>query len=486
MTTFWRSRALSTPHQPGAKGAATIISTTAMTATPAASVPDDAKIASPPAPRKRWAPGKLARAGWGMVRRRPVASVLVLLAATACLVALGVQGWAFHDYFEAGRALDDDRLAEAHAHVGFCLLVWPWSADTHFLAARIDRMSEAYAEAEAQLDECRRLQGPSARTQLEVLMLRAQRGEVDKVGDGLANALEHGEGDERDILQALARGYMVQMHYAAALALLNRCLDKHPDDVRALDWRGWVLERLQQQEKAASDYEHALSLAPGRVEVRMRLALLYLDHNDPVHAEPHLLQLAKVDPNRPEVLLALARCRFMQGAFDQAGALLDRVLAAQPDDPTALLYRGKMLLGANPPQLDEAESCFRRVLKATPNDPEAHWALHDCLSAQPGREAEADAEAKKHESLARAARRMESLQANELDQSPTDPAPAYELAKLNWDLGNDDVAKHWLNVALERDRNHQPSHALLAELYEKKGDKDAAARERALAGKQTR
>ena len=71
-----------------------------------------------------------------------------------------------------------------------------------------------------------------------------------------------------------------------------------------------------------------------------------------------------------------------------------------------------------------------------------------------------------------------------MEQASTNPAPAYELGKLNLELGNDDVALYWLNkVALVRDPNHKPTHALLADYYEKKGDKKEAEMQRALADK---
>ena len=130
-----------------------------------------------------------------------------------------------------------------------------------FSAARIARMNDSYPEAEVQLDECRRLlHGPTARTQLETVLLRTQHGEVDQVGDGLLLAAENGEADKKEVLEALARGYMRMMRYVSAQALLDRCLASYPDDVHALDWRGWLLERLGQEDEAARDYERASAL----------------------------------------------------------------------------------------------------------------------------------------------------------------------------------------------------------------------------------
>ena len=278
-----------------------------------------------------------------LVRRRPVATSAVLLLVTAVAVPAGAHCWALYQFREAGRALDDDRLDEAHEHLSFCLTVWPWSAPAHFLAARVARLSGDYSEAEAQLGECRRLQkGATEETQLETLLLRTQQGDVDELAGGLLYAADHDKGRERDILEALARGDMKLMRFVPALAVLNRCLKRHPDDVRALNWRGWLLDRMDRHEEAVADYKHALELCPAHAGGHLRLASSYLDHNDPASAEPHLRALMQAHPGRTEVQLELARCRFLLGEESELRPLLDKVLAAHPDEPTALLYHGKL------------------------------------------------------------------------------------------------------------------------------------------------
>ena len=232
-----------------------------------------------------------------LLMRRPITCLAVILLIIAVVAPAGTHLWALHEYPETERLLEDDRLPEAAQHLSFCLAVWPWSADAHFLAVRVARNSGAYAEAEAQLAECRKLEhGPSARAQLETYLLRAQRGDVENVEVGLMYQAEQDKPHEREILETLARGNMKLMRFPLAVGYLNRCLAEYPDDVRALDWRGWIMEKMQREESAVKDYERALELAPGRIEVRIRLATLYLGHSDPVLAQPHLEYLEKTHP----------------------------------------------------------------------------------------------------------------------------------------------------------------------------------------------
>jgi tetratricopeptide (TPR) repeat protein len=418
-----------------------------------------------------------------LLRRRPILSVVVLLFLAAAFVLIGVHFWARHEYREAEAALDDERMVDANKHIAFCLMVWPWSDDAHFLAARIARNSGAYDEAEAQLAECRKIRhGSSARTQLEMLLLRAQRGDVEKVEDGLMYLADHDKTNEREILETLARSHMKLMRFNLALGFLERCLADYPDDVRALDWRGWIEERLQRQEAAAKDYERALELSPGRAEVRIRLAALYLSHNDPELAEPHLAILEKTHAERLEVQLALAQTRFLQGRTEEARALLDRVLAVDPKSPLALLYRGKLELQTEPPQPQEAEKYFRRLLQEDSNSVEGLHCLHDCLRNQPGREKE-DAEVlRKHDEARNKSLRIQALLAGEAERPSQKADAAYELGKMNEELGQADLAIYWLRTAEKRDASHKPTHALLAEIFEKSGQEEEAAQERRLAG----
>ena len=429
-----------------------------------------------------WAP-QLLFWPFRLPRRRPIASAAVLLLIAAVMVVVGTHLWARHEFQQAEKSLDDDDPTDAYNHLSFCLTVWPWSVETHFLAARIARNTGAYPLAEAQLNECRRLQhGPSAQTQLETLLLRAQRGDVEKVEDGLMYAAENDKTHEREILETLARGHMMLMRFLPAVGFLDRCLAQYPDDVRALDWHGWIMEKLQQQEAAVKDYNRALELSPGRTEVRIRLALLYLSNNDPVLAEPHLEILEKTHPERLEVQAGLAQARFLQGRTDEAKVLLDRILAATPDSPMALLYRGKLELQANPPRITEAEKYFRRVLKGDPNSPEALNGLHDCLRNQPGREKEAAAVLQKRDEVRAKSLRIQTLLAGEAERPSAKADAAYELGKMNEEMGHGDLALYWLRTAEKRDANHKPTHALLADILEKNGHEEEAAQERRLAG----
>jgi hypothetical protein len=101
--------------------------------------------------------------------------------------------------------------------------------------------------------------------------------------------------------------------------------------------------------------------------------------------------------------------------------------------------------------------------------------FYDSLRGRPGREAEAEAAQEKYNRASADQLRMADLMHHEMDRPSIGPGPAYELGKLSLDLEQERLARYWLNTALKRDPNHKPSHALLADLLEKAGDKEEAA-----------
>ncbi len=416
---------------------------------------------------------RLARRLWGAIRRHPRASAaagaLLLIAATAC----GVSAWADYQFRAAERALRDEHYAEALRHARLGLRVRPGSAEGHLLAARIERQGSNFVEAERELQECVRLQqGATAATQLEWLLLRAQRGEVDEVAAGLWYCVDNDDPEAGSILEALARIYMHQFRLGPALACLDRWLGREPDCVRALDWRGWVHEQLEQRQPAREDYRRALELAPGRSELRLRFAELLLDDVKPDEAAEHFERLRRELPGRPEVVTGLARCRALKGDFPEAHRLIAEVLAAHPDDAEALLARARLDLEEGRP--GDAEAALRHALEVNPYYLPARYSLWQSLQRQPDRAAET-AEAKaRHDALKEDLARLTVLLGPEGAKSRGDPERASEVGALLLRTGQERMGLDWLKAALKLDPRCARAHELLAAYYEKNGAAEKA------------
>jgi tetratricopeptide (TPR) repeat protein len=430
-----------------------------------ASIGVSAPALGPPAPRR--------------VRRR---WLWVLLTACGLLLCglVAVEGWAYWEEQAARRAIIDERWDDAQNHVDHALWVRRGWDSTQLLAARIARLRGAYSEAEQRLSLCGQQGGMSDEVQLEWLLLRCQRGEVDELSPMLLALADRRHPETPAILEALADIYMRQTRYFDALRALNRWLELTPDCVRALDWRGWVSNQLDHRGQAIEDYERALELQPGRAVVRLRLAEVLVDSSRHAEAVPHLERLRKEQPENPEVLIALARCRMVQLRKDDARALLDAVLAAHPDHFDALHQRGKLELQSG--NYDEAERWARKALERSPGDPEARYTLYECLNSQENREQEAAQELARWEQTKRDRDRLTRLLRTELDRKPKDADLAAEAGTLLLEQGEAQRGLFWLRRALAIDPRNAASHRALAAYYERTNNPTQAQEHRRLLG----
>jgi tetratricopeptide (TPR) repeat protein len=413
------------------------------------------------------------------LRRHPwiaVAAVLLTVAGAAA----GLELWARARYRAAEKELHDFHLDEARRHVGYCLRVWPRGPATHLLAARIERWAGDYPKAEQLLNSCQQLQGgPSEATQVEWILMRTQAGELNQNEVGLWKCVEQNHPQSVEILATLARSYMMASRLGPGFRALNQWLERDPTAPQAWYWRGWSYERVGNMDAAMDDFNKSLELDPDRLEVRLRLASLYLDNKKPVEALPHFERLARSHPDNPEVLAGLAQCLVYQGETDKARDLLDRALAKQPDQVRALTLRGQIDCEKERPA--EGEVWLRKALALKPRDKDALFQLSTCLKQQPGREREAAEVHARHEAVVADLLQVRALLDGPVLRSPQDPDLLTQVGVLLLRLGEDKHGVDYLRRALHEDERFKPAHEALARYYEDKGDlKGAAEHRRAL------
>jgi tetratricopeptide (TPR) repeat protein len=403
--------------------------------------------------------------------------VLLLLAGVLLLSAGGcVFLWAGYHYRKARDCQRAYEFAAAYEHLRECLRVWRWSAPLRLEAGRAARRGNLLDEAEEEFRECRRLQnGMSPPLQMEWCLLRAQKGDMTDLESNLVQAVQADAPETDLILEALAQGYLKTLRYGAAKGVLDRLLQSQPDNVRALYWRGFVQENLSKPKEAAEDYRAALALDGEHEMARRRLAGLLLRQR-PREALTHLQHLCAVHAEESGLLVNLAVCHKNLGENDEARRLLDRVLAADPNNPGALVERGILEIELGNP--GGAESWLRHAIREDPSNHEAHYQLFLCLTQQTGRTADAEKQRRKMSQMDADLRRLFEIVRTEMDRRHRDPALLCEFAQIFLRIGEDQAALYWLYQALQVDENYQPAHKALVDYYESKGDKDKAAAHR--------
>jgi tetratricopeptide (TPR) repeat protein len=344
------------------------------------------------------------------------------------------------------------------------------------LAARAARLTGDLPAAEEHLNRCLKLHGGATEeVQLEFLLVRAQTGEVEEVARPLIDAVEKGHPESPLILATLTRAYMARLRYRPALACLSKWLELRPDEARAYQWRGWVLERLGRHREARADYDKALERDPELFPARLRVAEMLLEDKHAEQALPHLERLRRQAPDSAEVLARLGMCRFQENQLDEARRLLEAAAGRLPKDPGVLLYLARLDLREG--RAAEAERRLRQMLAADPSDTEALYNLGTALQAQ-GRTAEATATMTEYKRCKRLVDRSNQLLQEVADSRTARPADYAELGGLLLQIGRERQAVYWLERALESDPGQQQAHAALAEYYEKQGERDKAAAHR--------
>ncbi|MCU0703584.1 MAG: tetratricopeptide repeat protein, partial [Fimbriiglobus sp.] len=201
-----------------------------------------------------------------LARRRPWLSATLALALLAVVSVSGFWWYANNRWQSARKATDDEKFREAQPHLDFCLKVWPSSSEVHLLAARVARRLGDLGTAEEHLNRCRELEkGATQQVQLEFLLLRTQAGEVDEIAPALFDLVDKRHPDSREILDTITRVYSTRLRYKPAYASLSKWMEVEPEYAKPYYWRGWVLERLNNQKAATADYHRALELDPDMV-----------------------------------------------------------------------------------------------------------------------------------------------------------------------------------------------------------------------------
>jgi tetratricopeptide (TPR) repeat protein len=366
----------------------------------------------------------------------------------------------------------------------------PTEAEAHLQAAQCARRAEFLDDYEGddpelpqaasrQLAEAERLGAPPETVAVERALadMRQPGGAWFNNERLLVDRVKKLTPDTPLILEGLIHAYLRHVNFEKALACEDALLRMEPGNLQGLLWRGRMRALLRQKPRAYEDLESALKLAPDFHPARYYLAEMMAAENRYHEAEPHVQILIEHSPKNLLVRLLWARCRIELG-LDSAGAELDAWLQdAPPHHPRlleALDAAARVALSASQPV--KAEGYARRALAELPLDKQALYNLSRSLNDQ-GRKQEAQEVEQKlvqvMKDLAVVARVWDRLA-----KDSTNLELRYELGSAYLRLARPGDALVWLNSVLDREPEHRETLQLLAEYYEKGGQRALAAQMR--------
>lgn len=421
------------------------------------------------------------------LRRHPFLTWLVLALSVLGLGVAGAYLWARYHLDAARLALDRYDFEEAQHHLSLCLAVPFRDCTVYLLAAQTARRRNCYHEAEKYLAKCKPQQAMTKALALERLLLTAQQGDLDGI-EGVLQARTGGDDPGAVlVLEALSKGYVQRYWRAEALTYLNELLRRQPGHPQALLLRARLWEELaskgetEREVDALRDYEKAIEGAAS-FEARLGRAGALYHLGRPWDALLEYERLHALRGSDAEVLLGMARCRHNLAEVNEARRLLDELLEQHPDRWDVLLERGRLALHKGQPA--EAEGWLRRATELAPGcETGALLSLGQCLASQ-----HKDEEARR--CLARLSRQEADRLAVELltlqsNRDQHNVALRYEAAAKMMRLGRERDSVSALYYILDLQPRHRPSHAALADYFERVGQSDRAARHRSAAAEKT-
>lgn len=147
--------------------------------------------------------------------------------------------------------------------------------------------------------------------------------------------------DYTDAKVRLAEAYFKTNRYGEAIEITNRILEKEPQNVSALQFRGSALGASGQSAAAAVDFKKILELDPENVHGMFNLGVAYKDANQLNNAIEMFSQLIVAKPDFPNAYYERGFCYGKMGLFPQAKEDMTQSIAYQPNHGPSYFFRGR-------------------------------------------------------------------------------------------------------------------------------------------------
>jgi len=260
----------------------------------------------------------------------------------------------------------DRRLAEAYGALGMHLHAY----------SLLDAALPAYRNA-------RRLDATDDRWPCYLGALQQRRNDLEAADARYTECVER----RPDYLAGWVRLGQVRLERGTtepARTAFARALALDPGCAAAMVGLGMIEARAKRFESARGWFEDALERAPEADNVQFHLAMTQRALGDVESAARHMEARGEVKAGVSDPLLDVlgelaggvrsltdrGQRLGRAGRFDEAAAVLQQAIEADPEDAVARLYLG--IVRTRQGRLDDALTCFGRVTELTPNDERAY------------------------------------------------------------------------------------------------------------------
>ena len=156
-------------------------------------------------------------------------------------------------------------------------------------------------------------------------------------------------------------------HNDRALALLDRALNKYPNETDLLFARVLLYDSLQDREGSERDLRQIIRMKPDDSQALNHLGYMLADQTTRYEEALQLLERAiEIAPDEPAIIDSLGWAQYKMGMFEEALANLRRAYAVFPDHEVAS-HLGEVLWQMG--RTDEAREIWQQGLQAQPDSP---------------------------------------------------------------------------------------------------------------------
>jgi tetratricopeptide (TPR) repeat protein len=284
-------------------------------------------------------------------------------------------------------------------------------------------------------------------------------GMVPDAGELLRMAANH-QRVTASYLAATAKMQAMTGRREGAQATVNKALQLDPKSRDALMVAGRLAGLMGDWKLAMSNLQRAQKTGPPTPDLLQSLVLACMRSNELVTAHDVALELLDIQPDSPEAALTMCAVLIRASHWGEADPLLDKVLAARPEDKRALVAKG--VVDYNMGRIDDAQKHLTASLGDNAADPQANYYL-GLIAKQKG-------------DSPTAANYLELA----LKDSPENIDIMTALGQIYVTLGDGEKARPLLEQAVTKAPRDSQTHYQLALAYKKLGLTDKASEQMAL------
>jgi tetratricopeptide (TPR) repeat protein len=396
--------------------------------------------------------------------------------AVAILLLVTVAGGTYYAYNEyrvirlartVRQAFAARRIADAREPLRHWLAIRPSSGEAFYFKAWAAMAADQPGEAVQAITQAGKL-GFDPALLVCLSAIGQSRSERFKEAEPVLERAFRDQLEPRDMVaKELARIYLSSYRLEMAAAPIERWKALAPEDPEPYLWSNEILARSDPEPAIPiQNYRAALERNPNLDKARLGLAQQLSKARRFDEAELEFLTYLERNPNDSTAQLGLGRNAFQQGDIDIARRYFESAVKANPRQADALkeLSQIDIRLG----RFQQACETLERLTRLDPFDQDARYSFAQALKLS-GDNKRATIE------LERAARlRKENQEIVELKHvllsDPNDLNACFRVAKWMFDHGHEDEGLSWTKEIFRREPRHVPTHRLLAEYYEKKGE----------------